>query len=152
MDLDADATLGLAAGRVFEAVADLATYPAWAGIVGSAAPAVASPDGADPGPAWDVDLVARLGPLSRSKRVRMVRDVCDEGKRARFVRRELDGARHSAWILEATLTPAGTDRTTLHMHLHYSGARWLPGLDLLLREEARRAGGRLERFVRDGAP
>ena len=148
VDLDATATLAVPPTRVFPAVADLATYPRWLAIVGSARPSEADPGGADPGPAWAVDLVARLGPLARRKRVRMVRERCDDGAVARFARRELDGRSHSAWVLEATLTAAPGDRTVLRMHLHYGGARWLPGLDLLLREEARRAGARLERLLR----
>ncbi len=146
MDLDATALLAQPPDRVIAAVTDLGTYPEWSGIVGSARPAHA--DAGDPGPAWTVDLVARLGPLARRKRVRMVREATGDEHRARFVRRELDGRSHSSWVLEATVEAEVGDRTRLRMHLHYGGARWLPGLDLLLREETRRAGGRLERYLR----
>lgn len=152
MDLTAHADLALAPSRVFPAIADLGTYPAWSGIVGRAVPADASADHDDPGPAWVVDLVARVGPFSRSKRVRMVRAECDGRTHARFRRRELDGRSHSEWVLEATITPVPAGRDTegcrLDMHLHYGGARWVPGLEVLLREEAKRAGGRLERHLR----
>ena len=126
--------------RVLPIIEDLGTYPRWLSVVHRAVP-----DG-DGG--WTVDLGARVGPLSRAKRVRMIR-VEKDGV-VRFERSELDGKRHSAWVLEATVSPdpAGT---SLAMHLHYSGAPALPLLDAVLAGEARRAARRLGEIVAEQA-
>lgn len=145
MDLYGRADLAHAPARVFEAVADLATYDEWLGIVAGVTPAPA--DAQDAGPAWYVELGARLGPLRRTKRLRMVRTVHEADSRARFERHEHDDRAHSPWILTATVEPAGAEETHLRMDLHYGGAGWLPGLDLVLRQEIRRAGGRLDRYL-----
>lgn len=123
--------------RVFAEVADLSTYPGWLGIVHAAEPVGEG--------AWAVELGARLGPWRRTKRVRMARTVCDAISGAvRFERAELDGREHSAWVLEARV--AATERgSALTMHVHYGGAAWVPGLDLVLRQEVRRAAARLQR-------
>ena len=120
------------------------TYPDWLGIVLAATPAL--PDRADEGPAWFVDVGARLGPLRRSKRVRMVRVEDDPPSAVRFARRETDGRQHSPWVLVASLAPAG-DGCELEMSLHYGGSGWLPVVDSILAAEIRRAAGRLARRV-----
>lgn len=140
MDLTASTTLDAAPARVFAEVADLATYPHWLGIVHAAVP---EPPGDEAAPAWSVEIGARLGPLRRTKRVRMVRVVCDERAAVRFERMEVDGREHSPWVLRADLRAAGAG-TALTMHLHYGGSAWLPGLDLVLGQEVRRAGARLQ--------
>lgn len=142
MDLSAATDLPASRERVFAEVADLSTYPSWLGIVAAAVPAPG--DGGDGGPAWWVDLEARLGPLRRTKRVRMVRREHRPPGLARFERRELDGRPHSAWVLTAEVAedPAGS---LLTVRLHYGGAPSLPGVDRVLGEEMRRAGPRLRR-------
>jgi hypothetical protein len=130
---------------VFAAVSDLATYPSWLGIVVSAT-ATATAAGED---AWDVEIGARLGPLRRTKRLRMVRTECVPASRVRFERVELDGREHGSWTLAAEVVP-GAGTTALTMDLAYAGSKWLPGLDLVLREEVRRAGGRLQRLLDEG--
>lgn len=126
------------------AVADLGGYPEWLDIVPRAVPAPADPgDPGDPGPAWSVDLRGRLGPLSRSKRLRMVRTVSDAPTLVVFERRELDGRSHSDWILRARIDPATSGPTTLTMELHYGGAMWMPMLDRLLADEIARSRPRL---------
>lgn len=134
--------------RVFDAVVDLDTYPHWFTIVDRV---VAVP--ADE-PTWDIELAARVGPFKRTKRVRMVQvhaSVADG--HVRYERQEADGRPHSAWVLEAHVAPgaagAGGDaETDLRVRLHYDGIAWVPGLDLLLRQEARRAGARLAAFLK----
>lgn len=140
MDLTAATTLDAAPAHVFAEVADLGTYPHWLGIVHAA---VSEPSGDDAAPAWSVEIGARLGPFRRTKRVRMVRVACDAPTAVRFQRMEGDGREHSAWVLRAELCAAGTG-TELTMHLHYGGSAWLPGLDLVLGQEVRRAGARLQ--------
>lgn len=131
---------------MFDAVEDLSTYPRWLGIVGSAEPVDAHVD--DAGPAWQVALQARLGPLVRRKQVRMVRTAHEPLTSVRFERREQDGETHGTWVLSSMVTPAG-DGTDLLVSVHYSGLTWVPGLDRLLREEAKRAGRRLDALLAD---
>lgn len=138
---------------VFGVLEDLSTYPQWLSIVASAAPAPAVP--VDEGPAWVMELVARIGPLSRRKRVRMVRTLHDpEAGQVRFERREDDQRDHSPWVLTGRAAPSeqppdgAVEATALDVHIHYGGTSRLPGIDILLRQEARRAGERLEAMLR----
>jgi hypothetical protein len=146
VDFEAVTTVARPYPRVFEAVADLDTYPHWFTIV---ARAVAAP--ADE-PTWDVDLAARFGPLGYTKRVRMVQvhASVDDGH-VRYERQETDGRPHSAWVLDAQVAPAAgaaaDGPTDVRVRLHYDGIAWLPGLDLLLRQEAKRAGARLAAYL-----
>ena len=143
MVFEAATPLAVGAVPVFGFVQDLETYPSWFTIVDRAEPL----RGSDDDPSWDVDLAARLGPLKRTKRVRMVRSALDLADRhVRFERDERDGVQHSEWILDAAVDDNARG-CTLRMHLRYSGLAWLPGLDLILREEAKRAGKRLEQLL-----
>ena len=140
MDLDARATLEADPDRVFQALADLATYPHWLTIVAAAS--------SEPGTAdtWSIELAGRIGPFTKRKRVRMVRTEADEAARTvRFERREQDGRHHNEWILTGSTTADGQ----VHVHLHYGGGRSLPGADLLLRQEVRHAGEKLQRYLDD---
>jgi len=78
-----------------------------------------------------VDLRGHLGPLARSKRLRMVRSRHEVERAVVFERDEDDGRRHSPWILRADLTPTN-DGTHLVMHLDYGGGLWGPLLERLL--------------------
>lgn len=137
MDLTARAALPCSQERAFAEVAALDDYPAWLGIVVAVAPAPAS--AGDDGPAWWVDVGARLGPLRRTKRLRMVRVVHAPPRRVRFERHELDAQPHAPWVLSVDVD-AGV---TVVMDLHYGGSAWLGWLDPILTAEVRRAGGRL---------
>ena len=140
MDVVASLRTDLAASVLYDVVADLGTYGSWLDIVAKAV--AVEPDPADPGPAWSVDLRGQLGPLRRSKRLRMVRTVADVPSHARFERRELDGRQHSDWVMDATIAP-GDDMTVLTMRLHYGGSLWVPMLDRILRDEIERSRARL---------
>lgn len=122
-------------------VDDLDRYPRWLTIVTRAAP-LGDVDGR---PAWSVDLTGRLGPLARSKRLRMVRTRHDETTTV-FERVEADGRHHAPWVLtaEVTATAAGSHLT---MRLHYGGALWGPVLERVLRDEIEGATPRLLRLV-----
>ncbi len=145
MDLSAGADLAWPTAAVFARIRDLSGYPAWLGVVQGAAP-----DPGAVGTAWLVDLGARLGPVRRAKRVRMVRVVDDAPCLARFERVETDGRSHSAWVLAAEVEPAPLG-SRLTMHLHYGGRAWMPLAELALREDVRRAGARLDAVLRAGA-
>ena len=157
VDVTASLEADVEPGRLFEIVGDLGTYPDWLDIVARAEP-LAVEEGA--APAWEVDLRGQLGPLRRSKRLRMVRTGWDSTDRAVFARAELDGRRHAAWVLDARIRtdartsagegptgrqgPAGVPPVTrLEMRLHYGGTLWVPLLDRLLAEEIERSRERL---------
>ncbi len=110
------------AERAFALVDDLAVYPSWMDLVYevSEAPPV------DDRRVWDVELRAEVGPFARSKRLRMARVVHDPPHRVIFERSEIDGRRHSPWILAATLEPAPSDGAgiRLTMTLTYGGSLW----------------------------
>ncbi len=133
--------------HLYRVVSDLGTYPDWLGLVQRAEPA--DPDPARPDePAWSVTLRARIGPLARSKRLRMVRTVSD-GHTVRFERRELDGRQHSSWILTAEVGGADADpwRSQVSLDLRYGGALWSGLLDAVLQSAADDAAERLQAYV-----
>ena len=147
MDIEGVASIVASPAAVFAEVADLGTYPHWLGIVFGAE--ASPPHQDDGGPAWMVELGAKVGPLPLTKRVRMVRTQNLAPKLVRFERQEHDGGSHSEWILTAEVEVADAG-TVLTVRLHYGGAGRLPGIDAILREEIRKAGARLQQRL-DGA-
>lgn len=164
MDVHAELIAPCGPDELYGWVEDLGGYPRWLEIVTRAEPLDAGPaDGAAAGggagagagagaggvgdgdaedrPAWAVDLRGRLGPLARSKRLRMVRTVHD-GRVVRFERAELDGRAHSPWILDATVEEHA-DGARLAMRLHYGGGLFGPVLERVLKDEISRSKDRL---------
>jgi hypothetical protein len=120
MDVRASLEAPCSASVLFAEVADLGTYPEWSDLVHRAAPLGDA--------VWDVELRARVGPLARSKRLRMERVQHDlSAMTVVFERREVDGRRHSPWVLTARVSEHG-DGARLDMTLHYGGALWTGGL------------------------
>jgi hypothetical protein len=134
--VDVSATLDapVAAERLFAWVEDLGRYPQWLDIVPRAEPV--------DGGAWLVDLRGRLGPLARSKRLRMVRTAHRSPLHARFEREELDGRSHSPWVLDAAVEETETG-SRLTMRLHYGGGLFGPVLEKVLGDEIERSRPRL---------
>jgi hypothetical protein len=129
---------------LYACVETLDRYADWLDIVAAARPA--EPADGDTGPAWFIDLRARLGPFARSKRLRMVRTVHEAPQRVRFERREIDGRAHSPWVLGAEVQPEDSTEASasrLAMHLHYGGGLFGPVLERLLRDEIERSRPRL---------
>jgi hypothetical protein len=124
MDVHATLEAPCLPAELFEFVQDLGHYPAWTDLVHRA-----EADGDDAGrPVWQVELRARVGPLARSKKLRMVRVRHDPGACcAVFERKEVDGRRHSPWVLTAVVDAAAAG-SVLQMHLHYGGALWTGGV------------------------
>ncbi|MEZ5239518.1 MAG: hypothetical protein R2716_11450 [Microthrixaceae bacterium] len=94
-----------------------------------------------------------MGPLRRSKRLRMVRSGHNPPGRSgegsvRYERRELDGRSHSTWVLTGRISPGEPSGSSLEMTLHYGGSLWLPLLERMLREEIERSGPRLLEHLR----
>ncbi len=134
-------------------IRDLARYPDWLSIVPRAEPEAAPADDAaaerDGHPAWAVELRATLGPLARSKRLRMVRTV-DDPDHVRFERWELDGRDHSPWVLDARIEPVESG-SRLTMLLHYGGTFGTGLLEKLLRDEIESSKPRLRALVEEAA-
>jgi hypothetical protein len=124
---------------VFDLVDDLAQYPQWMQLVYCAVGADQADDTAHPGcPAWEVELRARVGPLARSKRLRMVRTEHRHPHVAVFEREETDGRAHAAWVLRADLDEVDGD-VELTMTLRYGGSLWTGAvLQRVLDDEIRR--------------
>jgi hypothetical protein len=142
MDITASLEAPCSAAQLFELVDDLSTYPQWNGLVHSAV----AEHGDDP--AWDIELRARLGPLARSKRLRMVRTMRDAEQFAvTFERDQADGRNHSPWVLAAAIVERDTV-STLTMHLHYGGSLWTGGaLERVLAEQITSGRERLLQLV-----
>lgn len=165
MDTSFRAETGASPYELFAIVSDLNTYPRWNEIVYRVEPigdhgdsldslGVDGVEGQPTGPAWLVTLRARLGPLARSKRLRMTRTVLesptDNGGRGlvRFDRRETDGRDHAPWTMEVTVEPASGPALSVAMcRLHYGGRMWNGVLEGSLDMVARRSVTRLQDLV-----
>jgi hypothetical protein len=134
VDLEADLDAPVPPADLFPWVEDLGRYPQWLDIVSRA-----EPDG--PG-TWLVDLRARLGPLARSKRLRMRRTLHRVPTEVVFDRDETDGRSHAPWRLSASVEPTGAG-SRLVMRLHYGGTLWGPVVERLLTDEIERSRPRL---------
>lgn len=149
MELIAEVVLPAAPHRVEPWLAALDAYPAWMGLVHRAVPEA----GAVPA-AWQVDLRARIGPLARSKRLRMVRAESTDASVLEFERVEHDGRTHGRWMLRAQLAPIDGDggvRTRVRVTLMYEGAHWASGiLERVLHEEIEKSKARLAELVSGG--
>jgi hypothetical protein len=108
-------------------------------------------EGDDGFPAWTVELRGRLGPLARSKRLRMVRTGHEPPGQVTFERREVDGRSHSPWVLRAEVEPLA-EGSRLTMHLHYGGGMWGSVLERLLGDEIGRSRARLLERLSSGLP
>ncbi|MEI8241329.1 MAG: SRPBCC family protein [Actinomycetota bacterium] len=144
MDVHASLDADCDADRLFSFVDDLAKYPDWMDLTHRVEADAESSDAA-----WNVELRARLGPLARSKRLRMQRSVHDTVAHVVvFERAEADGKRHSHWVLKATVTQQSQQRSRLEMHLHYDGALWTGGvLERVLTDQITSGRGRLQKLV-----
>ena len=147
MELTADLSAPCDPNELFGWIDDLGQYPQWMGLVHIAIPSEPLPTGE---PAWDVELRARVGPFARSKRLTMVRTVCEPDRRVVFERHETDGRHHSVWRLGARVEPNGDNESgsRLEMQLHYGGSLWTGGLmERVLHDEINRSRDRLVRLI-----
>lgn len=113
MDITATLDVSCPTDRIRPWICDLDRYPEWLSIVPTATAEANDPS------AWSVELRAKVGPIARSKKLRMVRTI-DEPNHVRFERSENDGRSHSPWVLDASLTPVDAG-SRLTMQLHYGG-------------------------------
>lgn len=142
MEITAEVELEAAPEKVRTWISDLDRYPEWLSIV-----AKADLESGEP-PSWAVELRGKVGPLSRSKRLRMVRTLDGPGH-LRFERAELDGRQHSQWTLDAQLDP--TERgSRLVMVLRYGGGFGGGIVERLLADEIEGSKIRLRSLLEDG--
>ena len=119
MKIERTVLLRAASKEVFELVDDLGRCPQWMDLVHD----VSEVSGGDQR-SWDVELRAQVGPLARSKRLRMTRTVHEPTRRVVFERSEVDGRRHSPWVLESVLADRSSGDIELTMTLTYGGNLW----------------------------
>lgn len=155
MEIERQLLLPAAPEVVFALVADLSVYPTWMALTH----AVRRLDEVEGDmPAWDVELRARVGPLARSKRLRMVRAQHEPGRLAVFERAERDGREHAPWVLTARVDPvegtssgASAPHAELRMHLFYGGSLWTGAvLQRVLDDEVRRGSEALLALLTPG--
>jgi hypothetical protein len=135
----ADATVQ----ALFAEIATLERYPRWMRLVHRVTALTPDPVG----PAWWVELRARVGPFTRSKQLRMVRTEFVPNERVTFERVQADDRDHAAWILRGEVAPV--DRgVELTMHLEYTGQLWsMNVLGRILDDEVRRSTTELARLL-----
>ena len=115
--------------------------------VSEAVPAEESPT--DGGPAWHTTLQARVGPFSRSKELRFVRDMfaVHHGEASiRFVRAELDGKQHASWVMAIEVDPVASS-CSVTLSLAYDGSLWMPALGSILHGSIESATRRLPEYL-----
>lgn len=151
---------GASPAALFEQVAVLDRFPPWMRLVHEVEPIVVGDEVADGGnPSWWVQLRAKVGPFTRSKRLRMERTEFEPGRRARFERVEHDDRDHANWILVADVAPEpvvtadGVAGAEITMELEYTGELWTAGvLGRILDDEIRRATGALTELLAPSTP
>lgn len=127
MEIRRTSVLRAPPAMVFPLIDDLGRYPEWMDLVHTVSvsdPMSGGPSARAAEPAWDVELRAKVGPLARSKRLRMVRTVHLPPRRVVFERAELDGRGHSPWVLQSELEPVDDGAVELAMTLSYGGSLW----------------------------
>jgi hypothetical protein len=143
MDATAFLTAKCAPEAILQWIVALDTYPRWMSLVHSATADVDESD------VWHIELRAAVGPITRSKRLRMRRTVYERFDRhVRFEREEVDGRLHSSWVLDARVTPVDGSSSELTMSLHYGGTLWSGGLlERVLAEHIARGQQRLTELI-----
>lgn len=118
MQYSSDVAVAVGPALVHPYVADLARYVEWMPMVHEVE---AVGDGV-----WNVELRAKVGVFARSKRLRMKRTV-DTTQNIVFERDEIDGRRHSPWIMAIALQPAEVG-CVVTVDLSYGGTLWTAGI------------------------
>ena len=130
--------------ELFAVVSDIANYPEWLELVAKAEPAEA--ETGDVGAAWFITLRAAVGPLARSKRLRMVVVESRSPEHLTLERSEIDGRDHSTWRLTSGVT-AVEESAGLTLGLHYDGKFWNSVLDAVLARQIEATRPRLRDYL-----
>lgn len=135
--------VGATPTELFAHLATLDRYPPWMRLVHEVE--TVNDDPAQGNLAWWVQLRARVGPFTRSKRLRMERTEFVPQRRVRFERIEHDERDHAEWVLVAEVNPEpvttadGLIGAETTVQLAYSGELWTAGvLGRILDDEIRR--------------
>jgi len=145
--LVADLEVPVSAAAVWPHVDSLDRYPAWMRLVHRVEPVESVPH------TWDVELRARVGPFTRSKRLRMERAEYVAHELVRFERVAVDGRDHAEWTLTTTLAVV-EDGTRVQAELFYGGELWTGDgiLRRVLDDEIRRAKTALVSLLDERSP
>lgn len=108
---------------LFSIVEDLTNITPWLDLLGGADPSPVDPS--DAGPAWDATFAIKLGPLTKTKDVRLVRIVHTPPTDVVYERHEFpiegkDTSQIAMWRLTLRVTPTDTG-SSLHVHVFYGG-------------------------------
>ena len=125
MRASSSVTVPVAIEQVVPHLADLSGYPQWMPMIHSIE---RDDDGAEVG--WSVELRAKVGPFTRSKRLRMVRtqnNQSHDGASIVFERKERGGTSHSVWCMSVNVTSRGPS-TDVSIDLEYGGTLWTAGV------------------------
>ena len=98
--------------------------------------------------AWQVTLRARIGPLSRMKRLRMVRTK-DNANSIIFSRQETDGKEHADWVLDIGLISLGAKESTITIEISYRGKLWNGSVDKALQSHIESAQKKLDEILNE---
>ena len=140
MDITATVEAPVGVEKLFSVVADLTTYPQWLSIVHQVTPELTRSN--EPS-AWLVELRGKVGPFARSKRLRMIQSTCESPNLVVFERREIDGRKHSPWVLTAQVGASDVG-SNLTVNLHYGGTLFTGGvLERLLADQIVQGSERL---------
>lgn len=146
MDVNLGAKIDAPPAAVLAEIEDLPSYPEWHGMVKKV-----EPDGGG----WFVELAGKMGPFTKSKRVRLERapaEAGDEPGLVRFVRVERDRDDYGRWELHGTVDPVtGDGPCMLRFRLLYDGTSPLASmLEPFLKAETHRSADRLRARLRSG--
>ncbi len=135
-------TIKASAEDAFKAFSDLSAYKTWLSFIDS----VDVDETTDRGSNWIVVLRSQLGPFSRMKKLRLVRDVETPNTFVSFSRAELDGKEHSSWNLEVTCHSLSDQSTEVRLTVYYSGKFWSRPLEAVFNSHVEDAKIRLQEY------
>lgn len=123
MNVEADFEAPCPPELLFSIVEDLAEISPWLDLLGDAVPC--SPAQGDIGPAWDSTFAIKLGPLTKTKDVRLVRIVHKAPSEVVYERHEVpvegrDPSQIAMWRLTLKVRPVDSG-SRLDVHVFYGG-------------------------------
>ena len=133
--------------KVFETLRDLVIFQTLLGFVDSVEPE--TPESDSELAAWQVTLRARIGPLSRMKRLRMVRTKDNANSHIIFSRQETDGKEHADWVLNIGLISLGAKEATITIEISYRGKLWNGSVDKALQSHIESAQKKLDEILNE---
>ena len=135
--------------KVFETLRDLIIFQTLLEFVDSVEPETSESDSELA--AWQVTLRARIGPLSRMKRLRMVRTKNITNSHIIFSREETDGKDHADWTLKIGLSSLDAKESTIALEIAYGGKLWSGSVDKALYSEIESAQKKLDEILSENS-